>query len=112
MRRPRQLRKRYGHAPYRRDPNYHPMPAWVNAIENDCLRELTREAIDALSWAIDRGAERHKNAAKLLRVGNEKLEVVKEGRLDLGGLSRAAAVALRKFNQAGEQATPTATRSS
>jgi hypothetical protein len=100
------LRKRYGHMPYRRDPNYSPMPDWVRNLD-DCLQEEVREAIDARSWAIDRGAEKHSSAAKLLRIGDEILARIEDGRLRGSVACRKAAVATRKFNTAGEHAKPT-----
>jgi hypothetical protein len=106
----RKLRKRYGHAPYPRDPNYSPMPAWVSKIDNECLREVVREAIDAKSWAIDRGAEKRPSAAKLLRVGDDILARIEDGRLKGDVACRRAAVAARKFNTAGEHAKSTASQ--
>jgi hypothetical protein len=93
--------------PYKRR-NYSPMPAWVNAIDNDCLREVVREAVDAQSWAIDRGAERHPSGRKLLSVGDDILQRIEDGRLKGDAACKKAAVALRKFNTAGEHARPTA----
>jgi hypothetical protein len=84
--------------------NYSPMPTWVSHIDNDCLREEVREAIDARSWAIDRGAERHPNSAKLLRIGDSILERIEDNRFHGDTACAKAAVALRKFNSAGEQA--------
>lgn len=104
---PKKIRKRYGHLPYKRR-NYSPMPAWVIAIDNDCLREVVREAVDAQSWAIDRGAELHPSAAKILRIGDEILGRIESGQLKGDTACRKAAVALRKFNTAGEHAKPTA----
>ena len=88
--------------------NYSPMPAWLQHIENDCLREELREAIDARSWAIDRGAEHHSSASKLLRIGDDILERIEDGRLQGATACRKAAVATRKFNTAGEHAASTA----
>lgn len=104
----RKLRKKYGHmAPYR-DPNYSPVPEWVHAIENACLYEEVREAINARSWAIDRGAKLHSSGAKLLRIGDDILARIEDGRLRDKDACRKAAVAIRKFNTAGEHARSTA----
>lgn len=94
-------------APYR-DLNYSPIPEWVRQLENSCLQEEVREAIDARSWAIDRGAEHHPSAMKLLRIGDDILAKIEEGRLRGDVACRKAAVAVRKFNTAGEHAKSTA----
>ena len=93
--------------PYKRH-NYSPMPSWVNAIDNQCLQEVVREAVDAQSWAIDRGAANHPSAAKLLRIGDDILLRIEDGRLSGDLACKKAAVALRKFNTAGEHALSTA----
>lgn len=104
----RRLRKKYGHMVPYRDPNYSPVPEWVRQIDNACLQEEVREAIDARSWAIDRGAQRHPSGAKLLRIGDDILARIEDGRLDGIAACRKAAVAVRKFNTAGEHALSTA----
>lgn len=92
----------------RRDPNYSPVPEWVHAIENDCLQNVVREAIDARSWAIDRGADKHPSGSKLLRIGDEALAAIEHGRSKGDAACKKAAVACRKFNAAGEHAQSTA----
>jgi hypothetical protein len=87
--------------------NYSPMPEWVLKLD-DCLQNEVREAIDAKSWAIDRGADKHPSGAKLLRVGDDILARIEDGRLRGAEACRRAAVACRKFNSAGEHAKSTA----
>jgi hypothetical protein len=94
-------------APYQ-DPNYSPIPEWARRLENPCLQEEVREAINARSWAIDRGARNHPSAAKLLRIGDDILSRIEDGRLRGDEACKKAAVALRKFNTAGEHARSTA----
>jgi hypothetical protein len=104
--RPSELRKRYGHMPYKpKARNYSPMPEWVLQLD-DCLQEEVREAIDAKSWAIDRGADKHPSGAKLLRIGDKILDQIENG-LRGARACRKAAVACRKFNTAGEHAKST-----
>jgi hypothetical protein len=92
----------------RADPNYSPMPEWAYGLENTCLQEEVREAIDARSWALDRGADKHPSGAKLLRVGDKILHEI-EHRIVRGDKAcRKAAQATRKFNTAGEHARSTA----
>jgi hypothetical protein len=89
--------------------NYSSMPEWVLKLD-DCLQNEVREAIDAKSWAIDRGADKHPSGTKLLRIGDEILDRIEDGRLSGSEACRKAAVACRKFNTAGEHAKSTAPR--
>lgn len=84
------------------------MPEWLYAIEDNCLREVARAMLDARSWAIDRHADKHKIAVKTFEVAKKKLAIVQEGRGTSAELCKAAALALRKYNTAGEQALSTA----
>ena len=77
-------------------------------------RNASRSLITRLTRARISGSrgsarmERHPSARKLLGIGDDILRRIEDGRLKGDAACRKAAVALRKFNTAGEHAKSTA----
>lgn len=86
------------------------VPAWVDALKDECLKTTVIEALVARKYATDHGAEDNRNCAAALRSADVTLDNIESGKLSGKPAWKKAADALRKYNTAGECAYPTATR--
>lgn len=84
------------------------IPAWVDALDNGCLRETAVEALIVRDFAVKHGAENHAACKRVLVAADSTLDSVALGRVTGDLACRKAATALRKYNSAAECVHPTA----
>lgn len=85
-------------------------PRWVDALDNDCLWETVREALQAKASAIRQGAEEHKACRAVMRSADKTIDAIEKGDVQGTEACKKAAVAVRKYSTALECARPSARR--
>lgn len=85
-------------------------PAWAEAIEDPCLRDVVLEAFVARRAAVLAGADRHRACRAALTSGDATMDQIRYGRYEGKSACRKAATAVRKYDTARECAKPTASR--
>ena len=83
-----------------------PWPAWVNALDDMCLREGVREALTARETALSLGANKKQGCVGAFRSAETTLDQIEFGRVTGQAACKKAAVALRKYTNAVDCAVP------
>ncbi len=85
-------------------------PDWVEAIDDECLSETVKEALQARSTAIRSGAKAHKNCRAALDSADKTLDQIEFGRISGSRACTKAVTAMRKYTVAAEYSAPSARR--